>query len=196
MKKVRFFDLSLACLLITIFSFPMFLIGILINATSKGGALYKQLRVGYKENFFYIYKFRTMEMGSDSTGTITVGNDKRITKIGKILRKTKLDELPQLINVIKGEMSFVGPRPDTPKYTEYYKEYNEKYFEMMPGITGKASIYLVNEEELMKEIENPELFYIKEIIPKKVELNNYHLEHFNILVNIKVIFETIWKILK
>lgn len=192
--SVRIFDLVLASILFIILFTPMTIIALIIKLTSKGPIIYKQLRTGYKERDFYIYKFRTMAVGSDKTGSITIGNDKRITKIGKVLRKTKIDEFPQLINIFKGEMTFVGPRPDTPEYSKYYKKCNSNYFNLMPGITGKASIYLSNEEELMAKVKNPKIFYIEEIIQKKVELNNYHLNNFNIIDNFKVMIETVIKV--
>lgn len=194
--SVRIFDLILGVILFILLIIPMIIIGIIIKITSKGPIIYQQLRTGYKEKDFYIYKFRTMEMGSDKGGSITLGNDKRITSIGKILRKTKIDEFPQLINIFKGDMSFVGPRPDTPEYTKYYKECNEKYFNLMPGITGKASIYLSNEEELMAMVKNPKIYYIEEIIPKKVELNEYHLKNKNIISDFKIMLETICEVIK
>ena len=194
--SVRIFDFIVAILLGIILFIPSIIIAIFIKISSKGSIFFLQERVGYKEKIFKIYKFRTMKVGSSKYGAITLGNDERITKIGKFLRKTKLDEIPQLINIYKGEMSFVGPRPDTPEYKEYYKKENSKFFDMLPGITGKASIYLSNEEELMEKVDNPKEFYIKEIIPQKVKLNEYHLEYNNIFNNIKVMFETVVKIIK
>lgn len=194
--SVRIFDLVLASILFIVLFIPMTMIALIIKLTSKGPIIYKQLRTGYKERDFYIYKFRTMAVGSDRTGSITIGNDKRITKIGKILRKTKIDEFPQLINIFKGEMTFVGPRPDTPEYSKYYKKHNSNYFDLMPGITGKASIYLSNEEELMEKVKNPKIFYIEEIIPQKVKLNNYHLKHSNTIDNFKVMIETVAKVVR
>lgn len=194
--SVKIFDFIIAILLGIVLLIPSIIIAILIKISSKGPIFFLQERVGYKEKIFKIYKFRTMKVGSSKYGDITIGNDDRITKIGKILRKTKLDEIPQLINIYKGEMSFVGPRPDTPEYKEYYKKENSNFFEMIPGITGKASIYLSNEEELMENIHNPRDFYIEKIIPQKVKLNEYHLKNNNILSNIKVMLETVIKILK
>lgn len=194
--SVKIFDFIIAILLGIVLLIPSIIIAILIKISSKGPIFFLQERVGYKEKIFKIYKFRTMKVGSSKYGDITIGNDDRITKIGKILRKTKLDEIPQLINIYKGEMSFVGPRPDTPEYKEYYKKENSNFFEMVPGITGKASIYLSNEEELMENIHNPRDFYIEKIIPQKVKLNEYHLKNNNILSNIKVMLETVIKILK
>ena len=194
--SVRIFDFIIAILLGIILFIPSIIIAIFIKISSKGSIFFLQERVGYKEKIFKIYKFRTMKVGSSKYGAITLGNDERITKIGKFLRKTKLDEIPQLINIYKGEMSFVGPRPDTPEYKEYYKKENSKFFDMLPGITGKASIYLSNEEKLMEKVDNPKEFYIKEIIPQKVKLNEYHLEHNNRCNNIKVMSETVVKIIK
>ena len=194
--SVKIFDFTIAILLGIVLLIPSIIIAILIKISSKGPIFFLQERVGYKEKIFKIYKFRTMKVGSSKYGAITIGNDNRITKIGKILRKTKLDEIPQLINIYKGEMGFVGPRPDTPEYKEYYKKENSNFFEMIPGITGKASIYLSNEEELMENVDNPKEFYIKKIIPQKVKLNEYHLQNNNILSNIKVMLETVIKILK
>ena len=194
--SVKIFDFIIAVLLGIVLLIPSIIIAILIKISSKGSVFFLQERVGYKEKVFKIYKFRTMKVGSSKYGAITIGNDDRITKIGKILRKTKLDEIPQLINIYKGEMGFVGPRPDTPEYKEYYKKANSNFFEMVPGITGKASIYLSNEEELMKNVDNPKKFYIEKIIPQKVKLNEYHLKNNNILSNIKVMLETVIKILK
>ena len=184
--SVKIFDFIIAVLLGIVLLIPSIIIAILIKISSKGSVFFLQERVGYKEKVFKIYKFRTMKVGSSKYGAITIGNDDRITKIGKILRKTKLDEIPQLINIYKGEMGFVGPRPDTPEYKEYYKKVNSNFFEMVPGITGKASIYLSNEEELMENVDNPKKFYIEKIIPQKVKLNEYHLKNNNILSNIKV----------
>lgn len=194
--SVKIFDFTIAILLGIILFIPSIIIAILIKVSSKGPVFFLQERVGHKERIFKIYKFRTMKIGSSKYGAITIGNDDRITRIGKFLRKTKLDEIPQLINIYKGEMSFVGPRPDTPEYKEYYKKENSSFFEMVPGITGKASIYLSNEEELMENVDNPRDFYIEKIIPQKVKLNEYHLKNNNILSNIKVMLETVIKILK
>lgn len=194
--SVKIFDFIIAILLGIILFIPSIVIAILIKISSKGPVFFLQERVGYKEKTFKIYKFRTMKIGSSKYGAITIGNDDRITKIGKILRKTKLDEIPQLINIYKGEMGFVGPRPDTAEYKEYYKKENSNFFDMLPGITGKASIYLSNEEELMENVDNPKEFYIKKIIPQKVKLNEYHLKNNNILSNVKVMLETVIKILK
>lgn len=194
-KSVRVFDIFMAIILSIILLIPIIIISVLIKSTSKGPVLFVQKRVGHKEKKFKIYKFRTMEVGKSKHGSVTVGNDERITKLGKILRKTKLDEIPQLINILKGEMSFVGFRPDTPDFTKYYKEKNKNFFDLMPGITGKASIYLRKIEKKMEKVEDPRKHYIETVIPLKVRLNEYHFEHNNVYSNIKIMIETVVKLL-
>lgn len=176
--------------------FPLIVIvSILIKLTSKGPVLFKQVRVTKNGRLFKIYKFRTMRENSEGNKQITVGNDSRITGIGHILRKTKLDELPQLFNVLKGEMSLVGPRPEVPKYVELYTKEQREILKVSAGITDYASIYFSNESELLGEAENPEEFYIKKIMPYKIELNKKYIKEIGIVTDIKLIILTILKIL-
>lgn len=176
--------------------FPLIVIvSILIKLTSKGPVLFKQVRVTKNGRLFKIYKFRTMRENSEGDKQITVGNDSRITGVGHILRKTKLDELPQLFNVLKGEMSLVGPRPEVPKYVELYTEEQREILKVSAGITDYASIYFSNESELLGEAENPEEFYIKKIMPYKIELNKKYIKEIGIVTDIKLIILTILKIL-
>lgn len=176
--------------------FPLIVIvSILIKLTSKGPVLFKQVRVTKNGRLFKIYKFRTMRENSEGNKQITVGNDSRITGVGHILRKTKLDELPQLFNVLKGEMSLVGPRPEVPKYVELYTEEQREILKFSAGITDYASIYFSNESELLGEAENPEEFYIKKIMPYKIELNKKYIKEIGIVTDIKLIILTILKIL-
>lgn len=176
--------------------FPLIVIvSILIKLTSKGPVLFKQVRVTKNGRLFKIYKFRTMRENSEGNKQITVGNDNRIIGIGHILRKTKLDELPQLFNVLKGEMSLVGPRPEVPKYVELYTEEQREILKVSAGITDYASIYFSNESELLGEAENPEEFYIKKIMPYKIELNKKYIKEIGIVTDIKLIILTILKIL-
>ena len=176
--------------------FPLIIIvSILIKITSKGPVLFKQVRVTKNGKLFKIYKFRTMKENSEGNKQITVGKDNRITGIGHILRKTKLDELPQLFNVLKGEMSLVGPRPEVPKYVELYTDEQIEILKVPAGITDYASIYFSNESELLGEAENPEEFYIKKIIPYKIELNKKYINEIGIMTDIKIIILTILKIL-
>lgn len=176
--------------------FPLIVIvSILIKLTSKGPVLFKQVRVTKNGRLFKIYKFRTMRENSEGNKQITVGNDSRITGVGHILRKTKLDELPQLFNVLKGEMSLVGPRPEVPKYVELYTKEQREILKVSAGITDYASIYFSNESELLGEAENPEEFYIKKIMPYKIELNKKYIKEIGIVTDIKLIILTILKIL-
>lgn len=176
--------------------FPLIVIvSILIKLTSKGPVLFKQVRVTKNGRLFKIYKFRTMRENSEGNKQITVGNDSRITGVGHILRKTKLDELPQLFNVLKGEMSLVGPRPEVPKYVELYTEEQREILKVSAGITDYASIYFSNESELLGEAENPEEFYIKKIMPYKIELNKKYIKEIGMVTDIKLIILTILKIL-
>ena len=176
--------------------FPLIIIvSILIKITSKGPVLFKQIRVTKNGKLFKIYKFRTMRENSEGNKQITVGKDNRITGIGHILRKTKLDELPQLFNVLKGEMSLVGPRPEVPKYVELYTDEQREILKVPAGITDYASIYFSNESELLGEAENPEEFYIKKIMPYKIELNKKYINEIGIMTDIKIIILTILKIL-
>lgn len=176
--------------------FPLIVIvSILIKLTSKGSVLFKQVRVTKNGRLFKIYKFRTMRENSEGNKQITVGNDSRITGIGHVLRKTKLDELPQLFNVLKGEMSLVGPRPEVPKYVELYTKEQREILKVSAGITDYASIYFSNESELLGEAENPEEFYIKKIMPYKIELNKKYIKEIGIVTDIKLIILTILKIL-
>ncbi len=172
---------------------PLILIlALLINIDSKGGVFYKQVRIGKNQKPFKLYKFRSMSSDADKKGLLTVGNkDSRITKIGYYLRKYKLDELPQLINVLKGDMSFVGPRPEVEKYVKLYNQQQLTVFDVKPGITDWASIKYVNENEILAKSNQPEKTYIEEIMPAKLKLNIEYVRHNNIYVDIKIILLTI-----
>ena len=177
---------------------PFFLIiAVLILLTSKGGMFFSQVRVGKDRKEFNLLKFRTMKPGSDKLGQLTVGaSDSRITGIGKILRKFKLDEIPQLLNVLKGEMSIVGPRPEVPKYVNLYSQEQLKVLSVRPGLTDLASIEYINENEILGKSDNPEKEYIKVIMPKKLELNIQYIENQSFFGDIGLIFRTFGKILK
>lgn len=176
--------------------FPLFVIlSILIVLDSKGGIFYRQVRVGKNNKDFKILKFRTMYSDSDKKGLLTIGNkDNRITRSGYYLRKYKLDELPQLFNVLKGEMSFVGPRPEVRKYVDLYDETQKKVLQVKPGITDYASIEYRNENEILSKSNNPEQTYINEIMPAKLKLNLKYIEDQSLLTDIKIIIKTIIKI--
>lgn len=135
-----------------------------------------------------------MRKDSEGNKQITVGEDNRITKIGRILRKTKLDELPQLFNIVKGDMSFVGPRPEVPKYVAYYTEEQRDILKVRAGITDYASIYFSDESKILGQQANPEKYYIEEIMPYKIKLNKKYIDNMGILTDIKIIVLTIFKI--
>ncbi|MFO8236567.1 MAG: sugar transferase [Bacteroidales bacterium] len=194
MMLKRCFDIVCSILGLMIFS-PLFIvIPVLIIFDSKGGAFYSSTRVGKDLRNFRIYKFRTMYSGSDKS-SITIGErDPRITKIGYTLRKYKLDELPQLINVFAGNMSIVGPRPDVPAYFEYYLQYMPEYYEMKPGITSYSSVYFSDESKLYEKLSDAAKEYINKTIPKKVELDKKYYNHHNLLIDFSIIVMTIKRI--
>lgn len=162
---------------------------------SSGPIFFRQTRIGQFGREFRIYKFRTMIANAEALGKqITTANDQRITRIGKFLRKYKLDEIPQLLNVIKGEMSLVGPRPEVPKYVALYSSEQKRILEVRPGITDLASIEFRNESEMLANATNPEEFYIQEIMPKKLQLNIQYIEQANICLDLFIIFQTIWRV--
>lgn len=176
---------------------PFFLLfAVLIVIDSGFPIFYTQPRVGKDLHDFALLKFRTMHRDSDKKGLLTVGNkDPRITRIGTFLRRYKLDELPQLFNVLSGTMSLVGPRPEVRKYVVMYSEEQKKVLRAKPGITDFASIEYSNENELLSGSENPEQLYINEIMPAKLKLNLKYIQEQGLMTDLKIIFKTIGKIL-
>lgn len=191
----RIFDIFFSGIGLIILSPIFLLIMLIIIIDSKGGFFYKQIRVGLLNKDFYLFKFRSMKTGADKKGLLTVGGrDPRITKIGYYLRKYKIDELPQLINVFIGDMSLVGPRPEVRKYVDLYSKEQLKVLSVRPGITDNASILYFNENELLGKSSDPEETYIKEIMPEKINLNLKYINEYNLFTDIKIIFKTIQKI--
>ena len=168
---------------------PFFLIiYILIRCESKGGGFYCQQRVGKDGRMFGLYKFRSMRTGSDKKGLITVGgHDSRITRMGYFIRKYKIDELPQLWNVLKGDMSLVGPRPEVKKYVDLYTEEQRRVLSVRPGITDYASIEYVDENEILGKADNPDRVYVEEIMPAKIKLNMRYIENRSLKEYFKII---------
>jgi len=192
---IRFFDIFFSTLGLIILSPLFLLLAIWIKIDSKGPTFYKQLRVGKDGKDFYLYKFRTMVVDADKKGFITVGKrDPRITRTGYYLRKYKLDELPQLMNVLRGEMSFVGPRPEVRKYVNMYTEEQRKVLSVKPGITDYASIQYIDENIVLAKSDDPERTYIDIIIPEKIRYNMKYIEHQSVKEYFKIIFLTIRKI--
>jgi len=177
---------------------PFFLIiALLVRIESKGPVLYMQSRVGKGGSLFKLFKFRTMHINADRLAAITVGaRDPRITRLGFYLRKYKLDELPQLINVFIGNMSLVGPRPEVKKFVDLYSKQQQEVLRVKPGITDYASIQFRNENELLEGKADPIVFYIEEIMPVKLGLNLKYIQERSFLLDLKIIFQTIFSILK
>jgi lipopolysaccharide/colanic/teichoic acid biosynthesis glycosyltransferase len=168
-----------------------------IVVDSKGGVFYLQNRVGFKGKEFKLYKFRTMYVDSDKEGLLTIGaKDMRITKVGIVLRKYKLDEIPQLLNVLIGNMSFVGPRPEVKKYVDFYSEEQRKILNVKPGITDCASIVYYKESEMLSNPVDPEKKYINEIMPKKIKLNMTFIDNYNFKTYFNILLKTFFKIIK
>ena len=193
----RLFDIIFSSLGLVVLAPLLLLIALIIKIESKGPVFYRQVRVGKDDLDFRIFKFRTMYVGSDAKGLLTLGDkDSRVTRVGFYLRKYKLDELPQLINVFNGSMSFVGPRPEVRKYVDHYTEDDMLIFKIKPGITDFASIAFRHEAELLKANDNPELLYIQEIMPKKLALNKKYMEHNSLAIDIKIILQTFISIIR
>ena len=178
---------------------PIFVLSALwIKADSRGPIFFRQDRVGFQGSIFRIHKFRTMVLDAEKKGKqITVGADSRITTVGSFLRKYKLDELPQLIDVLVGDMSLVGPRPEVPKYIDCYSD-DEKYdvLSVKPGITDNASIEFRNENELLASSDDPEATYINEVLPKKIALYRKYVRECSFFGDVAIIFKTIFLIIK
>lgn len=173
---------------------PLFtlIVGV-IKIDNPGPAFYRQVRVGCGGKPFRIWKFRTMVTGADRVGgALTVGRDSRITRAGDWLRRTKLDELPQLINVLAGEMSLVGPRPEVPKYVAHYDRHARQVLDLMPGITDPASIAFRSESDLLGQSDDPERFYIEEIMPEKIQINLDYARKATFFKDLGVIFRTVF----
>ncbi|UKN03302.1 sugar transferase [Paracrocinitomix mangrovi] len=174
----------------------LLIISILVLVSSPGGIFYKQVRVGKNGKEFGLLKFRSMRAGSDAKGQLTVGNDARVTGVGRFIRRFKLDEFPQLLNIIAGQMSIVGPRPEVPKYVALYNEKQQKVLSVLPGLTDIATIEYIKEQEILGKAENPEQTYIDEVMPAKLDLNLQYVEKANFWFDIYLIFKTIGRIFR
>ena len=194
---IRLADIIFSLLGILALSPLFMIISFLIFLDSPGGIIFKQKRVGKKGCDFNLYKFRTMYQGSEKSGLLTVNpDDKKITKIGYYLRKYKMDELPQLFNVLEGDMSIVGPRPEVRKYVNFYNDRQRETLKVKPGITDMASLVYFDENKLLEDKKEPEKYYIERIMPHKAELNMKFIDNPNLINYFNIIFRTIWKIIK
>lgn len=194
---IRFFDILFSIIGLVLLS-PLFtVLYLLIRIESQGGGFYSQERIGKNGKPFKLFKFRSMRIGSDKKGLITIGEkDNRITKTGFILRKYKLDELPQLWNVFIGDMSLVGPRPEVKKYTDLYTEEQKQVLQVRPGITDWASIKYVDENKILGESKDPNDAYVNLIMPNKIKLNMVYIQHQTLGEYFKIIFTTFKEIVR
>ncbi len=193
----RIFDILLALILFIILLIPMIIIAIYIKTDSSGPIFYRQRRVTTYGREFRIHKFRTMVTNAEQIGTaVTIGEDPRITKAGHFLRKTRLDELPQLIDVLEGTMTFVGTRPEAVKYVEHYTPAMRATLLLPAGITSEASILYKDEAELLENAEDADHTYIEEILPAKMEYNLQSIRNFSLLNDLRTMFATVGAVLK
>ena len=194
---IRFFDILLSSIGLILLSPLLVLVYVLVRLESRGPGFYSQKRIGKDGVPFRLYKFRSMRRGSDKGHLITVGGrDSRITKVGFYIRKYKIDELPQLWNVLIGDMSLVGPRPEVERYVRLYTPEQRIVLSVKPGITDYASIAFSNENELLGQAKDPEEMYINEIMPKKIEYNLNFINNRTLVEYFKIIFMTLCKIIQ
>ncbi len=191
----RAFDILCSFLGLTVLSPVLLVVSVLVAVTSPGGVFFRQERIGKDGKPFRIFKFRSMR--KDNAGLkITTGNDSRITPVGRFLRKSKIDELPQLINVLVGDMSFVGPRPEVADYVNLYTPYQRQALLVRPGITGLASIRFRNENDLLTASDDPNRTYVEQIMPRKIDLDLEYIPHASVFYDIKLIFQTFAVVIK
>lgn len=193
----RLFDLIASGCGLLVLS-PIFLVlAIWVKLDSPGPVFYRQVRVGRGNKDFRLFKFRSMRIGSDKSGLITVGGrDPRVTRSGYYIRKYKLDELPQLINVFLGDMSLVGPRPEVRKYVDMYTPEQMHVLDVRPGITDMASICYRNENEILEKVDNPEQYYQDVIMQDKLRINLEYVKKHSLIGDILLIFKTLWTVIK
>lgn len=193
----RLFDLSFSIPMLLLFLPFGIIIALLIAITSTGGVFYRQERIGLNGKVFKLLKFRSMSVHAEKGGSLTVGmNDSRITKIGYIIRKFKIDEFPQFLNVIIGDMSVVGPRPEVREFVELYTEEQAKVLNVKPGITDYASIEYFNENEILAQSSDPKKTYIDEVMPNKILMNQKYLKNPGLTQDLKIIWLTIKRFFK
>ena len=192
---IRVLDIIFSFLGLIFFSPLFFIISLLVKFSSNGPVFYRQVRVGLNFKDFYLLKFRTMKINADQLGLLTVGGrDPRVTSIGYYLRKFKLDELPQLWNVLIGEMSLVGPRPEVRKYVEQYNESQKNVLSIKPGITDWASILYKDENVILEKSANPEFDYVNVIMPDKIKYNFIFINNYSFSEYFKILFVTIYRL--
>ncbi|KAA1194820.1 sugar transferase [Photorhabdus heterorhabditis] len=191
----RIFDLTSSSIGLIILSPILIVIAIWIKIDSKGPIFFRQKRVGQYNQNFYIHKFRSMTIGSEQKGQLTIGHDLRVTNSGRFIRKYKLDELAQLIDVIQGKMSLVGPRPEVPQFMEKYPDdIRHKILSVKPGITDLASIEMIDENQILSQYKDPHQAYIDIIMPIKAKYYLNYINNRSLFYDLKIIFKTIYKV--
>lgn len=187
----RAFDIVVSAIALLVLSPVLVILGLTVALTSPGGAFFRQVRVGRAGKEFHLFKFRTMRPGSEALGQITVGGrDPRITGIGYFLRKSKMDELPQLINVLLGDMSLVGPRPEVPRYVALYSAEQRMVLNVRPGITSAASIAYMDESDILARSTDPHRAYIEEVMPAKLALDLDYVKNRSFVLDVSIILRT------
>ena len=193
----RTFDIVVSTVLLILISPILLILAVMIATDSKGGIFYRQERVTQYGRVFRIFKFRTMVAGADKIGTqVTVQNDSRITKIGEKLRKYRLDELPQSLNILLGDMTLVGTRPESTHYVKFYTPEMYATLLLPAGVTSEASIKYKDEAELLRDVEDVDKVYIEKVLPEKMRYNLESIKTFNVLMDIGTMFRTIYAVLK
>lgn len=192
----RIFDFALSLVMSLVFLPFIILVGIMIKIDSPGKIFFLQKRVTTNGKVFKIFKFRTMKENSEKLSGVTIDNDPRITKLGKYLRKFRIDEIPQIFNILTGDLSFVGARPESVKYVKEYSHEMYATLLMPAGVTSTASILFKDEAELLKGAKSPDETYVKDILPKKMAYNLEYIENSSLLYDIKVMFKTVIAVIK
>jgi lipopolysaccharide/colanic/teichoic acid biosynthesis glycosyltransferase len=188
----RFVDVVVSLTGLLMLSPVLLMTAVLVKLTSRGPVLFRQQRVGLRFRPFFIYKFRSMVPDAPKRGAaITFGDDPRITRVGRILRKTKIDELPQLFNVFRGDMSLVGPRPEVPRYVEMFRQDYEEILRVRPGITDLASIEYCDEATILGNAENPEEEYVRRVLPEKIRLAKEYVRRSSLALDFSIIIKTV-----
>jgi lipopolysaccharide/colanic/teichoic acid biosynthesis glycosyltransferase len=188
----RLFDITIAAVALVVLSPLFLLVAVGVALSSPGGVFFRQVRVGRGEQEFRLLKFRTMRPGSEAHGQLTVGmEDPRITGIGRWLRRSKVDELPQLWNVLVGDMSLVGPRPEVPRYVAHYTPAQKEVFRVRPGITSLASIAYIDENAVLARSHDPERTYLHEVLPAKLELDLRYVREQSLWLDLRIIARTL-----
>jgi lipopolysaccharide/colanic/teichoic acid biosynthesis glycosyltransferase len=193
----RLFDIVVALIALLLLSPLLLLIALAVAASSSGGAFFRQVRVGKGGREFRLLKFRSMRIGSEAKGQLTVGGrDPRITPMGLVLRRTKLDELPQLWNILVGDMSFVGPRPEVPRYVAHYSMEQRQVLSVRPGLTGAASVEYIDENEVLGRAADPERAYIEKVMPAKLALDLRYVRERSLLLDLRIMLATAARLLR